>query len=73
MVLVNTVDNIKSKYTNCDYFRAVLARNLQNIISRPSAQTYLAIIDKNQLHNCPISQKDILAAEGIFGPNLEGH
>ncbi len=69
-VLVNTVADNKNKYTNRDYSQAVLARKLQNIIGRPSTRRFLAIIDKNELPNCPITRNDIVAAEDIFGPNL---
>ncbi len=69
-VLVNTVDDNKSRYTNRDYLKATLARKLQNIIGRPSTRTYLHIIDNNLMPNCPITRADILAAEDIFGPNL---
>jgi hypothetical protein len=69
-VLVNTVDDNKSNYTNRDYSQAVLARKIQNIIGRPSTRRYLVIIDKNKLLNCPITRDDILAAEDIFGSNL---
>ena len=34
-VLVNTVDKIKSRYTNHDYQRALLARKIQNTVGRP--------------------------------------
>jgi hypothetical protein len=40
-ILVNTVDNNKTRYTNCDYSRALLARKLQNIIGRPSTRSLL--------------------------------
>jgi hypothetical protein len=67
---VNTVDDNKSKYTNPDYSRAALARKRQNIIARPSTQTYMHIIDNNLMPNCPIGRNDIIAAGDIFGPNL---
>jgi hypothetical protein len=40
-VLVNTVDDKKSNYTNRNYICATLARKLQNIIGRPSTRTFL--------------------------------
>jgi hypothetical protein len=69
-VLVNTVDDNKSRYTNRDYQRALLARKLQNTIGRPSTKSYVNIVKQNLLKNCPITVKDIAAAEDIFGPNL---
>ena len=69
-VLINTVDDIKSKYTNRDYSQALKARRLQRIIGRPSLQHYTTIVNHNQLQNCPISAADIRAAEDIFGKDV---
>jgi hypothetical protein len=44
---INTVDDNKSRYMNCDYSRALLARKIQDIIGRPSTRSYLHIIDNN--------------------------
>jgi hypothetical protein len=70
--LVTTVlADKKSKYSNRDYSRAVLARKIQNIIGRPSTQTYSRIVQEQQLCNwCPVTNEDIVAAEDIFGPNV---
>ena len=70
VTLVNTVANNCSSYTNHDYLRAVLARKLQKIIGQPRTRTFLTIVEKNLLPNCPITRKDILAAEAIFGCNV---
>jgi Reverse transcriptase (RNA-dependent DNA polymerase)/Zinc knuckle len=70
VALVNTVAENRLNYTNRDYSRAVLARNIQKIIGRPSTRAFLKIIEKNLLPNCPITQKDIIAAEKIFGPDV---
>src|SRR5210317_2306219 len=70
VVLVNTVEDKKSSYTQRDYLNAVQARRLQNIIGRPSLKTYLHMIDNCLLPNCPVTRQDVLAAEDIFGPNL---
>jgi hypothetical protein len=69
-VLVNTVAANKTKYTNAVYKQATLVRKLQNIIGQPSARTYLNIIKKNLLKDCPVVRSDVLTAEDIFGPNL---
>jgi hypothetical protein len=70
VTLVNTVASNKTKYTKCAYSRAVLACRLQWIIGHPSTRTFLRIVDDNLLPNCPITRKDILAAEHIFGPDV---
>jgi hypothetical protein len=69
-VLFTTVEDNKYRYTNRDYTQATLARKLQNIIGRPSARAFLKIIEQNHLMDCPIFRKDVLAADGIFGPNV---
>jgi hypothetical protein len=69
-VMINTVASKKSRYTNEDYSRAVLARQLQIRVGRPSTKDFLRIIARNQLPNCPITRDDILAAEDIFGPDI---
>jgi hypothetical protein len=71
-VLVNTVEDNKSRYMNRDYTQATLAKKLQNIIGCPSARTFLGIVEKNLLKDCPVVRKDVLlAADDIFGPNVE--
>jgi hypothetical protein len=69
-MLVNTVGENKSKYTNADYLRASLARKLQMTIGRPSTSDFINIVEKNLLPNCPISRRDIMIAEDIFGPDV---
>ena len=69
-LLVTTVADKCSNYTDRDYSHAVLAHKVHNIIGRPSLHDYLRIIDKNLLPNCPITRANILAVEDIFGPNL---
>jgi len=68
--LVNTVAENKAKHTNSDYLRALLARRLQKIIGRPSLNTYLQIVEKKKLKNCPINREDVAAAEDTFGPDV---
>ena len=68
--LINTVADNGTKYSRRDYSKAELARKIQTIIGRPSTKTFLSIIDKNLLPNCPVTRNDIIAAERIFGPDL---
>jgi hypothetical protein len=69
-LLVTTVADKRSKYTNREYSQAVLARKLQRMIGRPGTQQFLRIVENNLLPNCPITRSDILAAEDIFGPDV---
>ena len=69
-VLVSTVAENKSKYSNADYSRAVVARKLIKIIGRPSIRSYLDIVDKKRLKNNPVTRKDVVRAERIWGPDV---
>jgi hypothetical protein len=67
---INTVDENKSRYSNRDYSRAVLARKLHQILGRPSTRDYIRIVETKQLPNCPIERDDIMTAEDIFGRDI---
>ena len=69
-VFVNTVDNNKSKYSQRDYLRAIEARKLLCKIGRPSQKTFLNIIDRNLIPNCPVTRRDAVIAYAIFGPDI---
>jgi hypothetical protein len=69
-ILVNTVAENRTNYTNRAYDRAVLARNIQKMVGRPSTQEYLQIVERNMLPNCPVTREDFMNAEKIFGPDL---
>ena len=67
---ITTVADKRSNYTNRAYSRAVLARNIQKMIGRPSTKEFIKIVENNLLINCPINRQDIRAAEDIFGPDV---
>ena len=68
--LLITVANNQSKYTPNEYRMAKLARKVQCMIGRPSTKDYLDLVDSNQLRNCPVDRRSIVAAEAIFGPEV---
>ena len=70
LALINTVKDIKARYTDSDYHRALAAHQLQIKIGRPTTKDFKNIIMGNLLPNCPVTQQDIDAAEDIFGPDL---
>ena len=70
IALVTTVENNTNKYTVREYSYAKKARELQNIIGRPSKQDLINYVDKNLIPNCPVTRKDILRAEDIFRPGI---
>ena len=69
-VLVNTVQDNKASYTRAEVSRAEQARALQIKIGRPSTSSFIHIVNNNLLPNCPVTKRDILAAEDIFGPDV---
>jgi hypothetical protein len=68
--MLNTVAENKDKYTIDAYSRAQLARKIQIMIGRPSTKEFIKIVENNLLPNCPITRRDIQAAEDIFGPDV---
>ncbi len=70
MTLVTTVADNKSKYPVRDYRQAVIARKLQKMIGYPSTRNFMKIVEGNLIPSCPIDRSDIIAAEAIFGPNV---
>ena len=68
MVLINTVENNSSRYSNRDYSQAKIDRKLQRTIGRPSYKDYQTIVNNKRLKNCPLMVEDVKAAEHIFGP-----
>ena len=68
--LVTTVADNASNYTHADYSRALLARKTQLIIGRPSTRNYIRYVENNLIPNCPITRRDIITAEHIFGPDV---
>ena len=56
-VLINTVTENKSRYSNRDYARAVCTRTVQDIIGRPGIKDYLKILEGG-FRNCDARLKD---------------
>lgn len=52
---LSTVAENKAKCNEQDYSCAVLARRIQKSIGRPSFKTFLRILEKKCLKNCPIN------------------
>ena len=70
IVLVDTVEDNKTSYTNAEFDRAKQARKLQTTIGRPSTRDFIKIVSNNLLPNCPVTKQDIMAAEDLFGPDI---
>eukprot|EP00804_Cyclotella_cryptica_P027563 CCRYP_007501-RA/>CCRYP_007501-RA protein AED:0.35 eAED:-0.96 QI:0/-1/0/1/-1/1/1/0/333 len=70
-ILINTVDENKSKLSTYDFSRAKLARTIQCRIGRPATRDFISYVENNLIPNCPITSQDIRNAEFIWGPDLE--
>jgi hypothetical protein len=46
----------------------IVTSSVLHLLEKYKTSSYLAIVKNNLLPNCPISQRDIIAAEDIFGP-----
>ena len=67
---VNTVRDNKKHITNNDYLRAVRARELQVMIGRPSDKDLIKILKTSGLPNCPVTPRDVIIANKVFGPDV---
>ena len=69
-LVVNTVKENRMNYTNNDYLQALRAQELQITMGRPSTTTFLDLLKKNGIANCPVTPADVEAAEYILGPDI---
>ena len=69
-LVVNMVKEIRKNYTNNDYLHALRARKLQITVGQPSTTTFVDLLKRNGIANCPVTPADIEAAEYIFGLDI---
>ena len=69
-LVVNTVAENKKNYANNDYLRALKARKLKISVGRPSTATFVDLLKRNVIANCPVTPADVEAAEHIFGTDI---
>ena len=67
---VNTVRDNKRNMTNNDYLRALRARELQIMVGRPSDKDLIKILKTSSLPNCPVTPRDVIFANKLFGPDV---
>lgn len=72
MPTIKTVEKQKQFYSNLDIRRADKARKLQETLGFPSTKSFLHMIDNNLIMNCPVTRRDVLVANDIYGtdPNI---
>jgi hypothetical protein len=71
VVLVSTVEEKKSNYTERYYYCAKLAHKTQILIGRPELRDYLQYIANNDIPNCPVGRQDVLNAADVFGCDFD--
>ena len=67
---VNTVKDNRRNFTNNDYLRVVRARELQVTVGRPSDKDSIRILKESSLPNCPVTPRDVVFANKLFGPDV---
>ena len=67
---VNIVKDNRKNFTNNDYLRAVRARELQVTVGRPSDRDFIRILKECSLPNCPVTPRDVVIANKLFGPDV---
>ena len=68
--MVNTVKDNRRNFTNNDYLRAVRAQELQVTMGRPTDKDFIRILKVNSLPNCPVTPRDVVIANKLFGPDV---
>jgi hypothetical protein len=68
--LVETVKENQEGFSKRQIDQALQARELQSVLGNPSTHDMKAIVQSNQLANCPITIDDIERAETIYGPSV---
>jgi hypothetical protein len=68
--MVNTVENNREGYTDRAYGAAKQARRALGMVGDPSEKYFKHMVSSNMIHNCPVTPKDITAANNIFCPNV---
>jgi hypothetical protein len=60
----------KQRFTTREIAAADQARTLYRKLSRPSEADFCALLDNNQLLNCPVTSPDAKRALLIYGPDV---
>ena len=68
--MVNTVKENRNFYTERQFERAKRARDLYHAVGTPSINDFKAILRMNTISDNPVTTKDIVLAEKIFGPDI---
>ena len=69
-LMLQTVDENRQGYSQRQYEKAKLAREIYHAIGNPLVEDFKKIIRTNGIKNCPVTIEDINAAVKIFGPSI---
>ena len=67
---VFTVNTVRENFTKNDYLHAVRAWELQVTVGHPSEKDFIKILKANSLPNCPVTPRDVVVANELFGPDI---
>jgi hypothetical protein len=70
MVMVNTAEGNREGCTDRAFSAAKQARRALGMVGYPSEKDFKHMVSSNMILNCPVTRKDINAANNIFGPNV---
>jgi hypothetical protein len=70
--LVQTVRGNAEGYTKREVNEAREARKAQAMVGHPTDREWLGMVRANIIKNCPITDKAVINAQRIFGPELAG-
>ena len=70
LAMVNTVAGNEEGYTKRQLKEAKAARELQAIVGSPSTADLKAMLNSNQIANCPVTSEHVDRAETIYGPSI---
>ena len=68
--LVQTMDENKAFFTNCQFAIAKKVHELYHALGMPSTQDFKAMLRMNLIANNPVTMEDIEIAKQIFGPDI---
>jgi hypothetical protein len=68
--MLTTVAAQKQLYTPRDVQKADMARQLYRMIGRPSESSFLRMLTKRSILNCPVTPLDAKRALHIYGPDI---
>ena len=66
--MMDTVQENRKNYTQCQFEHAKLARKLHHNVGTPTVKNFKSLLKANMIKNCPVTIEDVNIAEKIFRP-----